>query len=211
MPAAVRKPSTQPPASLQTEHTAKITAWQSDKGYGWLQLGDRRIFLHVRDYAGPGRQPVIGEDVRFFLGQDSQGRPCATNAISVRGGRLVIWRSLMPLALLLILPVAAIFQHFAHPWLIWAGAFTLSLLTYFTYASDKRRARTNAWRIPEAHLHILELLGGWPGAWLAQKYLRHKSSKTSYRIVFWLIIALHQFLALDSLQNWRLSRALLPL
>ncbi|SJM91388.1 Cold-shock protein (fragment) [Crenothrix polyspora] len=47
------------------------------------------------------------------------------------------------------------------------------------------------WRIPEKSLHTLELLGGWPGALLAQRTLRHKNRKPSYQVVFWLIVGLH--------------------
>ena len=37
---------------------------------------------------------------------------------------------------------------------------------------------------PEAMLHLLELLGGWPAAWLAQRVLRHKSRKERYQLAF---------------------------
>jgi uncharacterized membrane protein YsdA (DUF1294 family) len=93
----------------------------------------------------------------------------------------------------------------------WVGAYGLLLsgLTYWTYAVDKRRAEERKWRVPEARLHLLELLGGWPGAFLAQRRLRHKCSKGSYQMVFWLIVLAYQFLAFDSLHNWQLSRATL--
>lgn len=116
---------------------------------------------------------------------------------------------LLLLAALLVLPVIALKRQGFDSWEIGSYAFTLSLLTYTVYASDKRRARTNAWRIPEAHLHLLEMLGGWPGAWLAQQRLRHKCSKISYQCFFWLIILAHQFAAYDSLQHWRLSEGLI--
>jgi len=32
------------------------------------------------------------------------------------------------------------------------------------------------------------MLGGWPGAALAQQLLRHKSSKTDCRQIFWLTV-----------------------
>lgn len=67
----------------------------------------------------------------------------------------------------------------------------MSAITFIAFALDKRAARRNAWRTPEATLHVLELLGGWPGALLAQRVIRHKSSKTSYRVTLWCIIALH--------------------
>jgi uncharacterized membrane protein YsdA (DUF1294 family) len=55
-------------------------------------------------------------------------------------------------------------------------------------------------------LHLLELLGGWLAAFLAQRRLRHKSSKGSYQFVFWLIVLAWQFGAVDLLQTWKLSR-----
>ena len=63
-----------------------------------------------------------------------------------------------------------------------------SLVTYFVYAIDKKAARKGAWRIPEAQLHLLALIGGWPGAMAAQQTLRHKSKKTSFRFVFWITV-----------------------
>lgn len=61
---------------------------------------------------------------------------------------------------------------------------TLSLATFIVYARDKVAARRQVWRTPERTLHLLALLGGWPGAWYAQRRLRHKSSKSSFRAVF---------------------------
>lgn len=91
-----------------------------------------------------------------------------------------------------------------------AAAFAgISAVTYISYATDKRRAQTNAWRIPEAHLHLMELLGGWPAAWIAQRRLRHKCSKVSYQCTFWLIITIQEFAAYDFLQDWKLSRVLI--
>ena len=67
----------------------------------------------------------------------------------------------------------------------------MSLLTVLAYAWDKRRAIRGGWRIPESRLHLLELLGGWPGALVARHWLRHKTQKGSYRLVFWFIVLLH--------------------
>lgn len=62
------------------------------------------------------------------------------------------------------------------------------IVNYMAYAADKHFAQNNRWRIPETNLHLLELLGGWPGALVAQRALRRKTRKTSYRIVFWMMV-----------------------
>jgi uncharacterized membrane protein YsdA (DUF1294 family) len=85
---------------------------------------------------------------------------------------------------------------------------TISAITYFVYAWDKRSARANGQRTPEITLHLLELLGGWPGAFVAQHRLRHKTAKAGFQIIFWLIVALHQFAAVDYLRGWSTLREL---
>jgi len=73
-----------------------------------------------------------------------------------------------------------------------AGALSLlNLLTWWAYAADKKAARAGAWRVSENQLHLLALLGGWPAARLAQQRLRHKTSKASFRAVYWLTTVLH--------------------
>jgi uncharacterized membrane protein YsdA (DUF1294 family) len=67
----------------------------------------------------------------------------------------------------------------------------MSVLCFVCYFIDKRAAEKGLWRIPEKSLHILELLGGWPGAFMAQRLLRHKNRKPSYQLVFWLIVGIH--------------------
>ena len=69
--------------------------------------------------------------------------------------------------------------------------FGLSAITYVVYALDKYKAQSGRWRTPESVLHLLECAGGWPGAWVAQQTLRHKSRKRGYRIAFWMMVALH--------------------
>ncbi|WOT05755.1 DUF1294 domain-containing protein [Shewanella youngdeokensis] len=67
----------------------------------------------------------------------------------------------------------------------------LCCVTFIAYAVDKRAARQQRWRIKESTLHLLALLGGWPGALLAQQWLRHKSAKTSFKVALWLAILLN--------------------
>jgi len=84
-----------------------------------------------------------------------------------------VWQGLLPLQPLVLVYTA------------------MSLVTLAAYHHDKAAARAGARRIPEASLHLLELLGGWPGALLAQIVFWHKVKKLSYQLVFWLIVIAH--------------------
>jgi uncharacterized membrane protein YsdA (DUF1294 family) len=68
-----------------------------------------------------------------------------------------------------------------------------SFITYITYALDKSKAQRGAWRPPESTLHFLSLVGGWPGASIAQQILRHKSQKKEFRIMFWITVIVNCF------------------
>jgi uncharacterized membrane protein YsdA (DUF1294 family) len=67
----------------------------------------------------------------------------------------------------------------------------LSVITFVVYAIDKSAARRKGPRTPERTLHLLSLAGGWPGALLAQRWLRHKSAKASFRRVFWVTVVVN--------------------
>ncbi len=72
-----------------------------------------------------------------------------------------------------------------------------SPVCFVLYGLDKRRAIRQQRRISEGTLQIAAFVGGWPGAWLAQRLLHHKTEKLAFRVVFWLIVAAHlSFLAL---------------
>jgi uncharacterized membrane protein YsdA (DUF1294 family) len=66
-----------------------------------------------------------------------------------------------------------------------------SVVTFIAYAGDKLAAKHDKRRTPERTLHLLSVLGGWPGAWLAQRLLRHKSRKTRFQQVFWVTVILN--------------------
>lgn len=77
--------------------------------------------------------------------------------------------------------------------LVFLAAFYLviSLITFIVYAIDKPASKKSTQRTPEKTLHLLALVGGWPGAMLAQKFLRHKTQKQSFRAVFWVTVVLN--------------------
>ncbi|WP_254304017.1 DUF1294 domain-containing protein [Shewanella sp. VB17] len=64
----------------------------------------------------------------------------------------------------------------------------MSCITFIAYAIDKSSARKGEWRTSENTLQLLSFMGGWPGALLAQKWLRHKSQKHSFRLTLWMMI-----------------------
>jgi len=118
--------------------------------------------------------------------------------------------SLVLLAVLLVLPLPAIWRlaaPFVAPWLtLWL--LLASAITGLLYVGDKRRAGQGGRRTPESVLHLWSLLGGWPGAWLAQQGLRHKTAKLRFLAVFWLTILLHQLIALDLQLHGRIFKLL---
>ncbi|WP_394558242.1 DUF1294 domain-containing protein [Aquipseudomonas alcaligenes] len=75
----------------------------------------------------------------------------------------------------------------------------VSLFSFCQYWLDKQSAQKGRWRTPENSLHIAELVGGWPGALVAQQVFRHKTRKASFQLVFWAIVVLHQAFWLDRL------------
>jgi len=67
----------------------------------------------------------------------------------------------------------------------------MSALTFLIYARDKTAAEKGRQRMPENTLHLLALLGGWPGALVAQQGFRHKNRKMPFQALFWLTVAVN--------------------
>ena len=114
---------------------------------------------------------------------------------------------------LLIFPAVAVLRlaQTFDPRFVLGYSILISAVTYLLYRHDKKRAESGGWRTPESTLHLFELLGGWPGAFLAQRAVRHKISKASYQVTFWTIIALHEFASFDFMHGWQYSRKALLL
>ena len=64
----------------------------------------------------------------------------------------------------------------------------LSVVAFFMYGEDKSAAKQGRWRTPESTLHMLALVGGWPGALIAQRFFRHKTTKQPFRTIFWITV-----------------------
>ncbi|PAU86963.1 cold-shock protein [Pseudomonas sp. WN033] len=105
---------------------------------------------------------------------------------------------LLIFALLLALPTLGSVQLLSNGsgWVLMAYLL-ISVLCFLLYWSDKHKASKGRWRTSESTLHAAELLGGWPGALVAQQVFRHKTRKVSYQSTFWLIVAAHQVFWVD--------------
>ena len=79
-----------------------------------------------------------------------------------------------------------------------------SVVCFIAYALDKRASRTGRRRTPEQTLLLLGLAGGWPGAFLAQRSLRHKSSKRAFQLKFWFTVVLNIALVGALVVAWRM-------
>lgn len=84
------------------------------------------------------------------------------------------------------------------PPLVGAAYLAMSVLCFCSYALDKSAARRGERRTPESRLLWLGLLGGWPGAMLAQQWLRHKTLKQPFRSLFWCTVAVNLAASLAS-------------
>ncbi|BAO43985.1 DUF1294 domain-containing protein [Thiolapillus brandeum] len=195
----------------------RLVRWNDDKGFGFINVDKQKrdVFIHISQVVNMPRRPQRGDVMAFVLGQDKDGRPRAEQA-SIQGlakrkagishGRQrsynIRGRSLgVPGWILVLAPMAfsAWVLYRDHNILPLTGYLFMSLFTFIAYAYDKKKAIDGQWRTPENTLHVMELLGGWPGGFLAQYKIRHKSVKGSYQEVFWLIVFLHLVLWLDYL------------
>jgi uncharacterized membrane protein YsdA (DUF1294 family) len=67
----------------------------------------------------------------------------------------------------------------------------ISFMTAIAYAIDKGSAERRRWRTTESTLQWMALIGGWPGAWIAQQNLRHKTRKASLQSLFWGLVVIN--------------------
>ena len=77
------------------------------------------------------------------------------------------------------------------PLILVAGYLLMSVVSFGMYGLDKSAARKGAWRTAEATLQLMAVAGGWPGALLAQRVFRHKTSKQPFQLIFWLAVAVN--------------------
>jgi uncharacterized membrane protein YsdA (DUF1294 family)/cold shock CspA family protein len=194
-------------------HSGKLTRWKDDRGFGFIQPidGSPEVFLHISELKDKTRRPQENDTIYYHRVVEADGKVRACNAFilgarntssspsaSLRGNakpRATLTSNfpLVEIMLLSILPLLGA-VHFTWttrnplPLVLYA---VMSLVTYVLYADDKSRAKRKDWRTSEQTLHLCEFAGGWLGAFIAQRTLRHKSKKEIYQAVFWAIVAIH--------------------
>lgn len=173
----------------------KITTWKDEQGYGFItpDNGGPQVFVHIKAFLDGKIRPIVDDPVSFELTKDEQGRPQAKYVR--RGGAAFRFRSINKFDTLLISCVAVFLGALAYLALTnWLRDFVpvlymvFSVVTYREYSEDKSKAREGFWRTTEFKLHVLSLAGGWPGALIAQRVLRHKCRKVEFLAVFWLTV-----------------------
>ena len=71
----------------------------------------------------------------------------------------------------------------------------VNLVAFLLYGLDKLKAKRGAWRIPEATLLLLALLGGSLGAFLGMEVFRHKTRHVKFKVLVPVFLLLHIVLA----------------
>lgn len=57
----------------------------------------------------------------------------------------------------------------------------INAVTFIVYGIDKYKAKKAKWRIPEATLLLLAILGGSIGAWMGMKVWHHKTMHKKFK------------------------------
>jgi len=180
-----------------------IKSWSAERAFGFIEpsQGGQEIFVHITALPARTGRPALNQRVSFELELNAEGKKRAKNVRLVKPARTPRPRTSSPAATwggatLFVVPAfAALYFGLTLLWRIpplVAGAyFALSVLCFVMYAADKSAAQSGGWRTQESTLLFLGLLGGWPGAILAQQLLRHKSTKASFRSAFWSTVVLN--------------------
>jgi uncharacterized membrane protein YsdA (DUF1294 family)/cold shock CspA family protein len=173
-------------------YQGRITTWKDGQGFGFITPngGGEPVFVHIKTFSNRQRRPVGNEIVTYELTTDERRRPRAVDVAFVGERRVERstasggWGPTVFVTLFLAFLAGAVFTG-KLPLEVLGVYFAASLLAFIAYAYDKSAAEKDHWRTKESTLHLFGLIGGWPGALLAQKAFRHKSRKREFQSVFW--------------------------
>ena len=166
----------------------KIISWDDRKGFGFIQSAKyEKLFFHIKDFKSSDR-PVENQIVTFKVENEERGKQKAVN-VKLKSLNLSILFSLVFLSFLTLASILSYLPDWLYIYIL-----SVSFVTFLAYWFDKYKAKKDMWRTPEQTLHLLSFFGGWPGALLAQQVFRHKTKKTSFKILLWLSVVIHLIL-----------------
>jgi uncharacterized membrane protein YsdA (DUF1294 family)/cold shock CspA family protein len=175
--------------------TGTILNWNEEKGFGFIapKSGGKTIFAHINDYSRRHNRPFKGLEVQYAVSADQQGRKCAVKVCPLNGNKRSSREEKQKIfSVILCCGFASVLLILLHSTAIpmeLAGLYAvMSVGAVLLYAKDKHAAQSGEWRTSESTLHAVSLLGGWPGAAIAQSFLRHKSKKISFRVTYWITV-----------------------
>jgi uncharacterized membrane protein YsdA (DUF1294 family)/cold shock CspA family protein len=197
--------------------TGVVSVWNPDRGFGFVKRpGAPDVFMHIKAFPRGTAQPSVGDEVTFEVELRDDGKARAARARPANEPYVPPVRPTSPIVgALAILAFAAIYWLVDFYWApvpVWVLFLYLgvSAITFGAYAIDKSAARVKQRRVAETSLILLGILGGWPGAILAQQLLRHKTVKRSFRVVFWVSV-LFNVAAFVVLNSPRVAEALVEI
>lgn len=172
----------------------RISDWKDEKGFGFVvpHGGGDRAFVHIKAFQPGSRRPAEGDLISYEAVKDAKGRLNA-QAIRFAGQKIEPpqrhWQiPRLPIALGFLAAVSVGVGAGRLPMILAAAYVLLSLISYVMYCVDKAAASKGSSRTPENTLHLVDLLGGWPGGLVAQHQFRHKTVKASFQFTFWLTV-----------------------
>ena len=59
--------------------------------------------------------------------------------------------------------------------------FAINIVSFFLYGIDKYKAKKNKWRISEATLLMIAVIGGSIGAWVGMRLWHHKTMHKKFK------------------------------
>jgi uncharacterized membrane protein YsdA (DUF1294 family) len=157
-----------------------------------------RAFVHIKAFQSRSRRPVDGDLISYSTSKDGRGRLNATE-IRFAGQKIETPKPRAPgrpskprvrvalAAVFLLVSWIGTLSGFL-PAVIPFAYSVMSCVSYIAYALDKIAAGKGRQRIPESLLHLLDVIGGWPGALIAQQQYRHKTVKVPFQSVFWFTV-----------------------
>lgn len=182
--------------SKAVRRSGKITKWKDDQGFGFITPlgGGQPIFVHIKAFSARLRRPSGNEFVTYETGSDQQGRVRAERVEYLSNNPLTTIRGLttsIAIGSLFFLFLSVSVFIGSLPFVVLLFYVVASVVSFFAYRRDKKAAQDNRLRTPETTLHLLDLIGGWPGAFVAQRVYRHKVKKLSFQVMYWLTVVLN--------------------